>query len=181
MQIRLNRFDLFHAHLFQPHDRQGLGLLFHAAEYPARSAAFPVHLGYCQANSTLAYAEDAMDLRNIIYYQACLSIPVRLGGARSWSVRGVDEYWWLLHRLVCTSLAATGRTGVITGWSSMPGPVQAVSGATGVCHRADLAAVHLRRKPRQQLAESTLRHTNKFKVLSGRIAVVCRASWRQLM
>ena len=74
-QVALNRFDLFHAHLFLPHGSGGggsaaLGLLFHAAEYPARCAAFPYHLGYCQANSTLEYKEKAMDLRNIVYYQA---------------------------------------------------------------------------------------------------------------
>jgi len=74
LQVELDRFDLFHSHLFLSHGGGGgsksLGLLFHAAEYPARCAAFPYHLGYCQANSTLEYEERAMDLRNIVYYQA---------------------------------------------------------------------------------------------------------------
>ena len=111
VQIRLNRFDLFHAHLFQPHDRQGLGLLFHAAEYPARSAAFPVHLGYCQANSTLAYAEGAMDLRNIVYFQVCLRTSC---GFVARSVRGIGKYRWLLDRFVCC-WHALGRHGGYMG------------------------------------------------------------------
>ena len=69
LQIDLNRFDLFHAHLFRPHGHPGLGLLFHAAEYPARSPDFAVNLGYCQTNSTLAYTDVRMDRRNIIYYE----------------------------------------------------------------------------------------------------------------
>ena len=77
LQVALDRFDLFHGHLFLPHSNgsggsKTLGLLFHAAEYPARCAAFPYHLGYCQANSTLEYEERAMDLRNIVYYQVCI-------------------------------------------------------------------------------------------------------------
>ena len=69
LQVALSRFDLFHAHVFQPHGHQGLGLLFHAAEYPAYSPEFDVHLGYCQTNSTVAYEEVRMDQRNIIYYE----------------------------------------------------------------------------------------------------------------
>jgi hypothetical protein len=72
VQVTLDRFDLFHAHLFQPHAGGSLGLLFHAAEYPARSPAFPYHLGYCQVNSTLAYEERSMDMRNIVFYRARL-------------------------------------------------------------------------------------------------------------
>ena len=73
-QVALDRFDLFHAHLFLRHGASGgsLGLLFHAAEYPALCPAFPYDLGYCQANSTLEYAERAMDLRNLIYYEVRL-------------------------------------------------------------------------------------------------------------
>ena len=93
-QVALDRFDLFHAHLFLPHgsgngsgggSSRALGLLFHAAEYPARCAAFPYHLGYCQANSTLEYEEKAMDLRNIVYYQArALPEPALAHSVRGW-------------------------------------------------------------------------------------------------
>jgi len=73
-QVALDRFDLFHAHMFlarrAPGAAPGLGLLFHAKEYPRRSAAFPVNLGFCQANSTLAFDQRAMDLRNLVFYQA---------------------------------------------------------------------------------------------------------------
>lgn len=69
LQVGLERFDLFHAHLFQPYDGEGLGLLFHAAEYPAISTEFPVNLGYCQINSTVQYEQWSMDHRNIIYYE----------------------------------------------------------------------------------------------------------------
>jgi hypothetical protein len=47
-----------------------LGLLFHAAEYPAfQEDAFPIHLGYCQEGSTLEWDVTRMDLRNILWYQ----------------------------------------------------------------------------------------------------------------
>eukprot|EP00884_Botryococcus_braunii_P006283 jgi/Botrbrau1/15656/Bobra.4_1s0040.1 len=45
-----------------------LGLLFHSAEYPRQSPAFPVHLGFCQQGSSLAYSEEAMNWRNLLYY-----------------------------------------------------------------------------------------------------------------
>ncbi|KAK9796273.1 hypothetical protein WJX73_001601 [Symbiochloris irregularis] len=72
-QVLLNRFDLYHAHLFQasrpPHS---LGLLFHAMEYPALGPDWPVNLGYCQVDSTLQYHSRAMDLRNWLWYQGAL-------------------------------------------------------------------------------------------------------------
>jgi hypothetical protein len=47
-----------------------LGLLFHAAEYPAfQEDAFPINLGYCQEGSTLEWDVTRMDLRNILWYQ----------------------------------------------------------------------------------------------------------------
>jgi hypothetical protein len=65
--VQLSPYDLHHAHVFLAHQDQGgagagsghgagsgaarLGLLFHAAEYPAWDAgAFPYHLGYCQVS-----------------------------------------------------------------------------------------------------------------------------------
>ena len=53
-----------------------LGLLFHAAEYPARCPAFDVHLGRCQDGSGLAWSEAGADWRNLVM------VGVREGGAR---------------------------------------------------------------------------------------------------
>ncbi len=66
LQVGLNRFDLFHAHMFLRGGR--LGLLFHCAEYPGECSHFPVNLGYCQRCTTLHYSEHVMDWRNIIFY-----------------------------------------------------------------------------------------------------------------
>ncbi|EIE26939.1 hypothetical protein COCSUDRAFT_59437 [Coccomyxa subellipsoidea C-169] len=75
--IELTRWDLFHAHcFFTPKDR-GVGLLFHAKEYPRECEAFPYNLGYCQRGSPLEYSEREMDFRNLIYYQGelcCLDV-----------------------------------------------------------------------------------------------------------
>ncbi|KAK9829304.1 hypothetical protein WJX72_005037 [[Myrmecia] bisecta] len=65
----LSRFDLFHAHLFLATGPAGMGLLFHSAEFPAMSDAFPANLGFCQVGSPLAYEERKMDLRNLLWYQ----------------------------------------------------------------------------------------------------------------
>lgn len=65
--VSLNRFDLFHGHLFLANDTGRLGILFHAREYPAfDEKTFPVHLGYCQVGSPLPY-DDSMNLRNILW------------------------------------------------------------------------------------------------------------------
>ncbi|MCO5614454.1 hypothetical protein L7F22_068736 [Adiantum nelumboides] len=65
--VLLNRFDLFHGHLFLANDTGRLGILFHAREYPAfNDKTFPVHLGYCQVGSPLPY-NDSMNLRNILW------------------------------------------------------------------------------------------------------------------
>ena len=70
MQVDLNRFDLFHAHLFCTQNHL-LGMLFHAKEYPAFDKEnFPINLGYCQQNSILEYNEQAMNMRNLIWFQA---------------------------------------------------------------------------------------------------------------
>eukprot|EP00775_Hariotina_reticulata_P006337 gene6337-6572_t len=52
-----------------------VGILFHAAEYPAFDQQhFPVHLGYCQANSTLRFSQGSMDLRNILWWRGQLAV-----------------------------------------------------------------------------------------------------------
>ncbi|KAL6779428.1 CGL39 [Auxenochlorella protothecoides x Auxenochlorella symbiontica] len=73
--VVLGPHGLHHAHLFRAHAAgQGLGLLFHAAEYPAYcEQGFPVHLGYCQAGSTLQYSPDTMAWRNFVWYGGSLA------------------------------------------------------------------------------------------------------------
>lgn len=65
--MQLDRFDLHHGHLFISSVGR-LGVLFHSREYPARHpTAFPVHLGYCQESSSLAFEQRAADLRNMLW------------------------------------------------------------------------------------------------------------------
>ncbi|KAL0033494.1 hypothetical protein WJX77_012129 [Trebouxia sp. C0004] len=72
-KVELNRFDLFHAHLFYTKKAQSLGLLFHSKEYPAYDQQkFPINLGYCQQDSYLGYDETAMNLRNMLWFQGRL-------------------------------------------------------------------------------------------------------------
>ena len=79
-QVLLTRWDLFHAHCFCTPEERGLGLLFHAKEYPSQDErAFPFNLGYCQRNSPLAFDGRAMDLRNLVYFPGtslCLAVMV---------------------------------------------------------------------------------------------------------
>ena len=42
-------------------------LLFHAMEYPPLTKQFPVNLGYCQANSSLAFNASAFPFRNALW------------------------------------------------------------------------------------------------------------------
>lgn len=46
-----------------------MGLLFHAQEYPAFNEEFPLFLGFCQENSTVAYDPERMRLRNILWWK----------------------------------------------------------------------------------------------------------------
>eukprot|EP00878_Enallax_costatus_P037386 GHUV01042225.1.p1 GENE.GHUV01042225.1~~GHUV01042225.1.p1 ORF type:complete len:255 (+),score=76.54 GHUV01042225.1:332-1096(+) len=107
---QLDRFDLFHGHIFTAwncssnHAVQGtnstqrrqlrvqvnqsdtaaqyqqscssqVGILFHAAEYPAYDdAVFPINLGHCQVNSSCKYNQRSMDLRNILWWQGQLAV-----------------------------------------------------------------------------------------------------------
>lgn len=65
--VSLNRYDLFHGHLFLATNTGRLGILFHAKEYPAyNKETFPFHLGYCQTGSSVPY-DCSMNLRNILW------------------------------------------------------------------------------------------------------------------
>ncbi|CAE8659773.1 unnamed protein product [Polarella glacialis] len=65
--VQVSRFDLFHGHLFLRAHGCGLGILLHAAEYPARCKdSFPVNLGFCQEGSTVQYSDHRMRYRNIL-------------------------------------------------------------------------------------------------------------------
>ncbi|CAM6115491.1 unnamed protein product [Calypogeia fissa] len=67
LNISLNRFDLFHGHMFTAYNTGRLGILFHSREYPAYDEnKFPLNLGYCQKGSTLPY-DASMALRNIVW------------------------------------------------------------------------------------------------------------------
>ena len=70
VQVKLSRFDLFHGHMFRhsswPH---GLGILFHAMEYPCYGESFDIDLGFCQVNSPIGFDQRAWHQRNWIYYQ----------------------------------------------------------------------------------------------------------------
>ena len=65
-EISLNRFDLFHSHVFS-NNRGRCGILFHAKEYPAKDENFDVNLGYCQIGSSLRFDENKMRLRNLLW------------------------------------------------------------------------------------------------------------------
>eukprot|EP00249_Psilotum_nudum_P017567 c26391_g1_i1 orf=80-1279(+) len=67
LNVSLNRFDLFHGHMFLATGTGRLGILFHAREYPEfDKERFPINLGYCQIGSQLPY-DDNMNLRNILW------------------------------------------------------------------------------------------------------------------
>ncbi|GBF95812.1 hypothetical protein Rsub_08248 [Raphidocelis subcapitata] len=71
----LSRHDLFHAHLFVCRRTGGVGLLFHASEYPAYDPFdFPIILGNCHRGSALAFNQRAMDLRNLVFFNGHLAV-----------------------------------------------------------------------------------------------------------
>ncbi|KAG2432542.1 hypothetical protein HXX76_008887 [Chlamydomonas incerta] len=52
----------------------GLGLLFHAAEYPAHDPQhFPFQLGYCQEDSHVVFSPHRMATRNLLWYHGHLA------------------------------------------------------------------------------------------------------------
>ncbi|XP_057439351.1 uncharacterized protein LOC130731164 [Lotus japonicus] len=83
-KVSLNRFDLFHGHMFLAVDTGRLGILFHAREYPAYDEqVFPYNLGFCQKGTNVTY-DDSMNLRNILWLA-----PLPGDSAKSWLAPGV--------------------------------------------------------------------------------------------
>ncbi|TKY61521.1 hypothetical protein E2542_SST11372 [Spatholobus suberectus] len=84
LDVTLNRFDLFHGHLFLAVDSGRLGILFHAKEYPAYDKhVFPYNMGFCQRGSNVTY-DDSMNLRNILWLA-----PLPGDSGESWVAPGV--------------------------------------------------------------------------------------------
>ncbi|KAJ8752516.1 hypothetical protein K2173_004804 [Erythroxylum novogranatense] len=84
LNVSLNRYDLFHGHLFIARDTARLGILFHAKEYPAYDKdVFPYNMGYCQIGSTVTY-NDSMNLRNILWLA-----PLPNNSTNDWEAPGV--------------------------------------------------------------------------------------------
>ncbi|KAF7805091.1 ATP-dependent Clp protease proteolytic subunit-related protein 3, chloroplastic [Senna tora] len=84
LNVTLNRFDLFHGHLFLAVDSGRLGILFHAKEYPEYDEeVFPYNMGFCQTGSKLKY-DDSMNLRNILWLA-----PLPHNSTKSWEAPGV--------------------------------------------------------------------------------------------
>uniref|UniRef100_J3MP05 Uncharacterized protein n=2 Tax=Oryza brachyantha TaxID=4533 RepID=J3MP05_ORYBR len=84
LNVSLSRYDLFHGHLFLASRTGRLGILFHAKEYPAfDKELFPYNLGYCQAESNVAY-DDSINLRNILWLA-----PLPSNETKAWLAPGV--------------------------------------------------------------------------------------------
>ncbi|XVE89644.1 hypothetical protein DITRI_Ditri20bG0012300 [Diplodiscus trichospermus] len=84
LKVSLNRYDLFHGHLFIATDTGRLGILFHAREYPAYDKeVFPFNMGYCQKGSNVTY-DDSMNLRNILWLA-----PLPSNCTQDWMAPGV--------------------------------------------------------------------------------------------
>ncbi|XVF57518.1 hypothetical protein PTKIN_Ptkin06aG0211800 [Pterospermum kingtungense] len=84
LKVSLDRYDLFHGHLFIARETGRLGILFHAKEYPAYDEeVFPVNMGYCQKGSNVTY-DDSMNLRNILWLA-----PLPSNSSPGWMAPGV--------------------------------------------------------------------------------------------
>lgn len=84
LDVSLNRYDLFHGHVFLATDTGRLGILFHAKEYPAYDKkVFPCFMGYCQKGSALKY-DESMNLRNILWLA-----PLPSTSTKAWLAPGV--------------------------------------------------------------------------------------------
>lgn len=84
LNVSLNRYDLFHGHLFLASETGRLGILFHAKEYPAfNKELFPYYLGYCQEGSSVPY-DDSMNLRNVLWLA-----PLPSNETKAWLAPGV--------------------------------------------------------------------------------------------
>ncbi|XWS42378.1 hypothetical protein CRYUN_Cryun16bG0009500 [Craigia yunnanensis] len=84
LEVSLNRYDLFHGHLFIAKETARLGILFHAKEYPEYDKeVFPCYMGYCQKGSNVTY-DDSMNLRNILWLA-----PLPSNFSQGWMAPGV--------------------------------------------------------------------------------------------
>ncbi|CAA6662050.1 unnamed protein product [Spirodela intermedia] len=84
LNISLNRYDLFHGHIFLAASTGRLGILFHAREYPAyEKEVFPYNMGCCQRGSCVVY-DDSMNLRNILWLA-----PLPSNQTKAWLAPGV--------------------------------------------------------------------------------------------
>ncbi|XP_028770913.1 uncharacterized protein LOC114728204 [Neltuma alba] len=83
LNVTLNRFDLFHGHLFLAVNSGRLGILFHAKEYPEYDEVFPYNMGFCQQGSKVKY-DDSMNLRNILWLA-----PLPDNSSKPWVAPGV--------------------------------------------------------------------------------------------
>ncbi|KAI5658731.1 hypothetical protein M9H77_27524 [Catharanthus roseus] len=84
LNVSLNRYDLFHGHLFLAVDSGRLGILFHAKEYPAYDKdVFPCNMGYCQIGSNVT-CDNSMNLRNILWLA-----PLPSNSTKTWLAPGV--------------------------------------------------------------------------------------------
>ncbi|KAL9271218.1 hypothetical protein AKJ16_DCAP18244 [Drosera capensis] len=84
LNVSLNRYDLFHGHMFIAVESGRLGILFHAKEYPAYDKeAFPYNMGYCQVGSDVPY-DNEMNLRNILWLA-----PLPSNSTKEWEAPGV--------------------------------------------------------------------------------------------
>ncbi|KAB1202192.1 hypothetical protein CJ030_MR8G007902 [Morella rubra] len=84
LDISLNRYDLFHGHLFLAVDTRRVGILFHAKEYPAYDKeVFPYNMGYCQIGSNVTY-DESMNFRNILWLA-----PLPSNSSKAWVAPGV--------------------------------------------------------------------------------------------
>mmetsp|Transcript_32990 Transcript_32990/g.49837 ORF Transcript_32990/g.49837 Transcript_32990/m.49837 type:complete len:259 (-) Transcript_32990:99-875(-) len=69
-KTELNRFDLFHGHLFhtQVDCKEIVGILFHCYEYPNSDVILKdVNLGFCQAHSCCSPSLEEWRYRNVIW------------------------------------------------------------------------------------------------------------------
>ena len=97
----MDRFDLFHAHLFCTRHSRQLGLLFHTKEYPAyNKQSFPINLGYCQQNSHLVFDRTAMDFRNLVWFQVS-NFPASLQSLASTCLHQQPTVKMVQGRLCC--------------------------------------------------------------------------------
>ncbi|KAJ1699385.1 hypothetical protein LUZ63_007897 [Rhynchospora breviuscula] len=83
LNLSLNRYDLFHGHIFVATETGRLGILFHAREYPAFDKEdFPYYLGHCQSGSNVSY-DECMNLRNILWLA-----PLPSNATKAWLAPG---------------------------------------------------------------------------------------------